>query len=86
MQDVSIVIPTLGGNSLKNTIFSQKFSSCTQLNYNLHTKNYYNKNNFKFDDTSIEILQTDVIGQVAQRAEGFKNQGVVRRRLMTMFT
>jgi GT2 family glycosyltransferase len=70
--DISVVIATLGGESLKETIESLNNSTIVPKEILLCIPEGYTTNLKHFSFSNLEILTTTVKGQVAQRAFGFQ--------------
>ena len=73
MKGISIVIATLGGESLSSTL--DKLNSGTVIPDEILVcipSSEYNCSKFLFEDENIKIIPTPIRGQVAQRAYGFR--------------
>lgn len=73
LQDVSVVIATLGGTSLKLTIESINNGSLVPKEILICIPKEYAINLEYISYSNVKILKTKVRGQVAQRSAGFKN-------------
>ena len=71
--NVSVVIATLGGGSLKETIESLNNSSIVPKEIIICIPEEYASNVKHLSYSNIKILKTTVRGQVAQRVVGFQN-------------
>jgi len=69
----SVVIPTLGGATLKNTISLLNEGSIvpSEILVCIPQEQAFKKDDFEF--SNVKIIKTERRGQVAQRIEGFKN-------------
>tara|TARA_B100001057_G_C22871493_1_gene959169 strand:- start:9863 stop:10723 length:861 start_codon:yes stop_codon:yes gene_type:complete len=70
---ISVVIPTLGEETLKQTIFSLNRSSIIPEEILICIPEGYASDDLSSISNNIKILKTKVKGQVQQRIEGFKN-------------
>lgn len=69
---VSVVIPTLGGESLSKTIASINSGSLVPTEILICIPEKYISRVNAITDTNVRVIITPFMGQVAQRAEGFR--------------
>lgn len=74
MTKISVVIPTLGGEGIKKTIRCLMDSSIVPSEVIICIpKKFYHLIDKKIESDVVQVIQTEVVGQVAQRAIGFNN-------------
>lgn len=69
---ISVVIPTLGGDCLRETLQHLNASSVTPAEILICIPKEYACRVADYEDQNVRVLETSCRGQVAQRAAGFK--------------
>ena len=72
MHTISVVIPTLGGPTLKNTIGELNSGNCVPAEILVCIPENQTLDQDEISFNNVKVIRTEVRGQVAQRAAGFK--------------